>query len=67
MTKSHAKLEITKETSMERFGNASHDDIQKLMDKSKNKKTTKAKATWMDMYHTCISHLYVYRTCARAI
>ena len=34
---SHAKLEITKTktsgTSMERSGNTSHDDIQKLMDK----------------------------------
>ena len=27
---------------MERFGNASHDDIQKLIDKSKNKNMTKA-------------------------
>ena len=30
---------------MERFGNASHDGIQKLMDKSENKNTTKATAT----------------------
>ena len=29
-------------TSMERFGNAFHDDIQKLMDMSKNQSTTKA-------------------------
>ena len=29
-------------TSMERFGNSFHDDIQKLMDMSKNKNTTKA-------------------------
>ena len=34
---------------MERFGNVSHDDIQKLMDKSKNKNTTKATATWMNV------------------
>ena len=38
------------ETSMQRFGNGSHDDIQKLMDKSKNN-TTKATATWMNVYH----------------
>ena len=37
-------------TSMQRFGNASHDDIQKLMDKSENN-TTKATATWMNVYH----------------
>ena len=35
---------------MERFGNASHDDIQNLMDMSKNKNTTKAARTWMNMY-----------------
>ena len=35
---------------MQRFGNGSHDDIQKLMDKSKNN-TTKAAATWMNVYH----------------
>ena len=35
---------------MERFGNASHDGIQKLMDKSENKNTTKATAT-------CVSYL----------
>ena len=40
---------------MERFGNASHDDIQKLMDKSKNN-TTNAKATWMNVYHTWVKH-----------
>ena len=37
---------------MERFGNASHNDIQKLMNKSKNKNTTKATAKWMNVYHT---------------
>ena len=40
----------TSGTSMESFGNGSHDDIQKLMDKSKNKSTTKATATWMNVY-----------------
>ena len=35
---------------MERFGNASHDDILKLIDKSKNKNTTKTTATWMNDY-----------------
>ena len=35
----------TSGTSMERLGNASHDDNQKLTDKSKNKNTTKATAT----------------------
>ena len=34
---------------MERFGNASHDDIQKPMDKSKNKNRTKATPTWMNV------------------
>ena len=38
---------------MEHFRNASHDDIQKLTDKWKNKNTTKATATWMNVYHTC--------------
>ena len=37
---------------MGRFGNASHDVIQKLMDKSKNKNTIKTRATWMNVYHT---------------
>ena len=37
---------------MERFGNVSQDDIQKIMDKSKNKNATKAIATWMNVYHT---------------
>ena len=41
---------------MECFGNASHDDTQKLMDKSKNKNTTKATATWMNLYHTLAKH-----------
>ena len=35
---------------MESFGNGSHDDTQKLMDKSKNKNATKATATWMNVY-----------------
>ena len=30
---------------MEGFGNTSHDEIQKLMDKSKNKNTTKVAVT----------------------
>ena len=51
----HAKLEISG-TSMERFGNASHDDIQKLMDKSTNKNTTKATGTLMNMYLTWVKH-----------
>ena len=37
---------------MESFGNASHDDVQKLMDKSKNKNTTKT-TEFMNVYHTC--------------
>ena len=37
---------------MEHLGNVSYDDRQKLMDKQKNKNTTKATATWMNMYHT---------------
>ena len=41
---------------MERFGNASHNDIQKLMNKSKNKNTTKATAKWMNVYHTWAKH-----------
>ena len=41
---------------MERFENTSHDDIQKLMDKSKNKNTTKATATWMNVYQTWAKH-----------
>ena len=32
---------------MEHFGNASHDDVQKLMDKLKNKNTAKATAMWI--------------------
>ena len=42
--------------SMERFGNASHDDIQKLIDKSKNKNMTKTTVTWMNVYHTWAKH-----------
>ena len=38
--------------SMKRFGNTSHDDIQKLMDNSKNKNTTKAIARLMNGYYT---------------
>ena len=52
---SHAKSEIAKETSgtsMEHFGNASHNHIKKLMDKSKNKNTTEATALWMSVYQT---------------
>ena len=41
---------------MERFGNVSQDDIQKIMDKSKNKNATKAIATWMNVYHTWVKH-----------
>ena len=41
---------------MERFGNVSHDDIQKLMDKLKNKNTTKATAMWMNLHHTWAKH-----------
>ena len=41
---------------MERFGNASHDDIQKLIDKSKNKNMTKTTVTWMNVYHTWAKH-----------
>ena len=37
---------------MERFGNASHDDIRKFMDQSKNKNTTRAKAARVNVYHT---------------
>ena len=37
---------------MKRFGNTSHDDIQKLMDNSKNKNTTKAIARLMNGYYT---------------
>ena len=40
---------------MESFGNASHDDVQKLMDKSKNKNTTKT-TEFMNVYHTCSKH-----------
>ena len=43
-------------TSMESFGNVSQDDIQKIMDKSKNKNATKAIATWMNVYHTWVKH-----------
>ena len=53
MQMSYAKLEITKrkhqEQSMERFGIASHHDIQKIMDKWKNKNTAKGTATWMNV------------------
>ena len=41
---------------MERFGNASHDDIKRFMDKSKNKNTTKVTVTWMNVYHTWAKH-----------
>ena len=41
---------------MEPFGNASRDDIKKLMDKSKNKNTTKVTATWMNVYQTWAKH-----------
>ena len=41
---------------MERFGNAYHDDIQNLMDKSKYKNTTKATGTWMNVYLTSVEH-----------
>ena len=37
---------------MERFGNACHDEIQKLMDKSRNNNPAKVTATWMNVYHT---------------
>ena len=37
----------TSGASMERFGNASHDDIQKFTDKPKNKNMTKTTVTWM--------------------
>ena len=37
---------------MERFGNLSYHDIQKLMDKSEIKHTTKATAAWMNVCHT---------------
>ena len=56
---SHAKSEIAKETSgtsMEHFGNASHNHIKKLMDKSKNKNTTEATALWMSVYQTWAKH-----------
>ena len=42
----------TSGTSMERFGNASHDDILEPMVKSKSKNTTKATATWMNVGET---------------
>ena len=41
---------------MKCFGNASQDDIQKLMAKSKNKNTTKLTATWRNVYHTWVKH-----------
>ena len=34
---------------MERFGNVSQDDIQKIMDKSENKNATKATLTWTNV------------------
>ena len=37
---------------MERIGNASHDDMQNLIYKSKDKSTTKATTAWMNVYHT---------------
>ena len=43
-------------TNMKCFGNASQDDIQKLMAKSKNKITTKVTATWRNVYHTWVKH-----------
>ena len=39
---------------MERFGNASHDDIEKLIDKSKNKNMTKAIAKVIPFLETVI-------------
>ena len=42
----------TSGTSMEHFANTSHDDILKLIDKSKNKKMAKATAACMNLYHT---------------
>ena len=46
----------TSGTCMKRFRNASHDGIQKIMDKSKNKNTTKTTVTWMNLYHTWAKH-----------
>ena len=37
---------------MEHFANTSHDDILKLIDKSKNKQMAKATAACMNVYHT---------------
>ena len=37
---------------MEHFANTSHDDILKLIDKSKNKKMTKVTDACMNVYHT---------------
>ena len=37
---------------MEHFANTSHDDILKLIDKSKNKKMAKATAACMNLHHT---------------
>ena len=41
---------------MECFRNASHDNIQKLMNKSKNKNTTEATGTWRNVYLTWVKH-----------
>ena len=45
-------------TSMERFGNVSQDDIQKIMDKSKNKNATKATLTWMNVISNLWSPIF---------
>ena len=39
---------------MERFGNASFDDIEKLIHESKNENTAKPTARWMNVYHTWV-------------
>ena len=41
---------------MEHFGNASHDDMEKLMVMSKNKNMNKAKTTLMNGCHTWVKH-----------
>ena len=41
---------------MKNFGNASHDDMEKLMDMSKNKNMNKATRTLMNGCHTCVKH-----------
>ena len=64
----------TSGTIMEGFGNASHDEIQKLMDKSKNKNTTKVAVTAFLLFpQSVIPYILVAmwqtscRTCTRAI